>query len=1389
MANLVFVHGVATRDTPEYKASVANRDTLFRELLFTEKDVTIYSPTWGKLVPDIPSRVFDTDQGVRTYSLRIGVPGPADGSSTGAAGDISIGAVGKQDPTAALDAILSEVADKAARYGRQLLPEELNAFREATDLIETDSAEAVFGGDASPKSISGHFNTGQPAAFGVGSFIADAVTKVTDRVRNAASTLGFGAVRDGLSSTVGLFLGDVFVYLKEGKHREDIRNEVRKSLIAAHEASKAGGGPLIVVGHSMGGVILVDMLADPAAAGLPANIHIDALLTVGSQPGFFAALDLLVKAPPGANYNKPACAAQWLNVFDPIDPLAFRCDATFSDVTDLAFNSVTGVTEAHSKYFQRPQFYARTRSAMTLLLDRTVHGKKTHAFVIGVGSYPYAKPDKGVTEVLDVPDLPSAADSAKLFTDWLLESQDKLAAPLATLDVLISDPQLPANRYPWAQGPVAEATEINIKVSGSQWFQRLVRGQGDVALFYCCGHGASRLEKPVLFGADLNSDITNPWCHVNLGFLADALGKLQNISAAFLFSDACGQFVPDFELMRPPPQDCRFFPGSPFGLTGSHVALLCAAAEGRFAYEGTEASTSLVNYGRFTQTLLKGLKGSSARLSRNRFGVCSGDLMKDLKSIRRVFFSHWDPRLPFEPHQPYSQTDPIPIVYPQEFELPIVISTDPEDRMPHCSLLLSQSKDLSQPWLKNRGTGFMNAWQTSVSPGSDILYAIAGTRLRTMGAGAMKTSLHFEAPKDLSVGTVKISGASGTIADWIATPDRRLFQQEELKSGLYTAEIGPAGLAPQSIFFEVREGQANTVVLPTFSTLSSSGSNTSFFDTDSQDILTVMPYAMDFSGLNLPRTDLQSLGFAGRDADESSSVAMEQPERQKPENPREIELRTITRRVSIGLSQERRGRETFDLYKGEPDMDLIAGRLEIVVPCEHPDTRWISRRVRLSMAIEKVRIERCLLPLYQGGTRITIAAPPFSPDDLELTILPADPKLRALVRALDAGTSDEAAAVRDAILPLSGPDRLLNPWEDPWAAMLAGLLAIRFPATFPPLEATWTEKLTKRASWAFDAYVIQARQVLSSISYDATAIPEQIYLSAEELSRPRIGNKQEVEAVARAVSILAKAQTSGSPYFRYTNQLFGEMAAAISDFLKGNRTITASADQNKFERLHSRWCADLALQRGAGPTFTWLARDQAALKERHILVPHRNPSGRLRSSDTTILFEGEVKAGQISITASSPPNRSQGEAAPQRSNAPQSLETRGATEAPMPAMARSPGPEADPNKGRFGGRAEAGGFILQAFFESAKFRHWVNIDLTVEAETSRMVGLSDVAYFVLHPSFSSSTIKVAFRGRRARLRLQAWGGFTVGIWLPKQMVELELDLSKLATAPEIIRGN
>lgn len=368
MPQLVFVHGVATRVDADYALAVANRNKFYQELVFDGQHVDFYSPMWGKFVNPIPPEVFQTNADITTFSLNIpsvfGLDGGM-GLTGGDNPDVSIVAVGQQDAVAALDAICSQIADTAESEHRPLSEEEFQAFRNAFALIESDQSYSLFPADASTQSISDRLKAGSDGAFSIGSVISNAISAVTGRISNAASTLGFGAVRGNLSPAVGLFMGDVFVYLKEGQTRNAIQDVIRTDLIQAYNAKKAGKGPLIVVGHSMGGVILTDMLTDPVAAELPSDIAIDALFTVGSQPGLFAALGVMSSNPPaGSARRQPDCVKNWFNVFDPIDPLAFRADMIYPGAKDVVFNSVAGITDTHSKYFQRPQFYARTRARL-----------------------------------------------------------------------------------------------------------------------------------------------------------------------------------------------------------------------------------------------------------------------------------------------------------------------------------------------------------------------------------------------------------------------------------------------------------------------------------------------------------------------------------------------------------------------------------------------------------------------------------------------------------------------------------------------------------------------------------------------------------------------------------------------------------------------------------------------------------------------------------------------------------------------------------------------------------------------------------------------------------------------------------------------------------------
>ena len=110
----------------------------------------------------------------------------------------------------------------------------------------------------------------------------------------------------------------------------------------------------------------------------------------------------------------------------------------------------------------------------------------------------------------------------------------------------------------------------------------------------------------------------------------------------------------------------------------------------------------------------------------------------------------------------------------------------------------------------------------------------------------------------------------------------------------------------------------------------------------------------------------------------------------------------------------------------------------------------------------------------------------------------------------------------------------------------------------------------------------------------------------------------------------------------------------------------------------------------------------------------------------------------------------------------------------------------DPHKGRFGGEAERGGFVLSASFRNATARY-VEIILTVTAPKDSALQEAECVEFYLHDTFDPDVVPAVFVDGVAELTLLAYGGFTVGAWIGCNDIELELDLSKVRGAPRIIR--
>ncbi|MBW5486791.1 alpha/beta fold hydrolase, partial [Streptomyces bambusae] len=133
---------------------------------------------------------------------------------------------------------------------------------------------------------------------------------------------------------------DIMLYLSRG---EPLRRRLRE-LIGKLEP------PVVVIGHSLGGIIALDTLV---TAPLP---QVELLVTVGSQGPFLyesGALPGLVHPEP-----LPDHVPDWLNLYDPRDLLGYVGAPLFPGrVTDVAVDNRQPFPAAHSAYWTNPAIY------------------------------------------------------------------------------------------------------------------------------------------------------------------------------------------------------------------------------------------------------------------------------------------------------------------------------------------------------------------------------------------------------------------------------------------------------------------------------------------------------------------------------------------------------------------------------------------------------------------------------------------------------------------------------------------------------------------------------------------------------------------------------------------------------------------------------------------------------------------------------------------------------------------------------------------------------------------------------------------------------------------------------------------------------------------------
>jgi hypothetical protein len=382
---IVFVHGVNNRkDQPSYAARVARVDSCLNEILaprlgLPAKGLSTYFPYWGGFGakfrygqaslpsegPEAEAFALKADAASSDASLWIAAAQAAHGGQVLFAQVASThgfeAAIDIAWDTAAIAATtptdLSEIArlyEASLAYAKQTpVPPWLvktPGMGNEQFMSELVSAVTVASG---------------VQAMGLGNWwqsVKETVSRIADKPGDLAGTLLTTLGRRKAHMVASVFLGDIFVYLDERgteKTPGDIVKSIVKELDAASALAAASDDKrLVVVAHSLGGVIMWDILTY-----FRPDFKLDTLITVGSQVGVFQELALyrnkFVSVVPPTKVKKPDNVGTWLNVYDTNDVFSFATSGVFEGSSDFSFDTGYGAFSAHGGYFERPSFFKR----------------------------------------------------------------------------------------------------------------------------------------------------------------------------------------------------------------------------------------------------------------------------------------------------------------------------------------------------------------------------------------------------------------------------------------------------------------------------------------------------------------------------------------------------------------------------------------------------------------------------------------------------------------------------------------------------------------------------------------------------------------------------------------------------------------------------------------------------------------------------------------------------------------------------------------------------------------------------------------------------------------------------------------------------------------------
>lgn len=332
---------------------------------------------------------------------------------------------------------------------------------------------------------------------------------------------------------------------------------------------------------------------------------------------------------------------------------------------------------------------------------------QTHAFIVGIGYYPYltggAQAIEQTKPGLDsLKQLTSPPHSALAFYEALKElaNANALPNPLGSIELIISD--FPGSKTVPAGLQTEAGTKANIKKAYRAWKDRCLENKDNTALFFFCGHGIEDGDH-YLLTEEFGEDPVLPWEGAfNFDRARLALNQA-DVKTQLFFVDACRKMP--IGMLE---EDAKFGDiDAPTRIAKgcSELLVIKAAAPNEGSYSKKDEATF------FTNALIKALKGAVSRKISGKWLVTSAGITENIHKLLEAEKSE-------EGYQArcdcYSRVSMTITKWDQPSERKLTVICDPQPALEHAVLSCIDAQSGKQ---KNRHPPIPETWEIEIPAG------------------------------------------------------------------------------------------------------------------------------------------------------------------------------------------------------------------------------------------------------------------------------------------------------------------------------------------------------------------------------------------------------------------------------------------------------------------------------------------------------------------------------------------------------------------------------------------------------------------------------------------------------------------------------------------------